>query len=269
MHVLYLLFFMSFGALAQTSPQIKVMPTPQSPEDYEHQFKGCPENSECDQVMGLQMERWKELLTKLKNDSISSAKKAQFIELFRSKYGLPVEFYTYQKSQQGFKPLLFSSSCKAHHPKEPDRKVLIGTSFVQSLSEKEAVIWRDQTKIEVPVGELLIPQPVTVYYPEGAKTYLLPLNDQPLFTKNKELYVLREDEDLFYMLKIDMNGEWRVVDLDFSQLSKLEEKRQYVKCPHEKIKSAPDIFGTEFCKSIANEDTKTLVITKMHQGCII
>lgn len=269
MHTLYLLFFLSFEVLAQAKPQIQVMPAPQTFEDYEHQFKGCPENSECDQVMGLQMSRWKELLTKLKNEKVPSAKKMQFLELFRSKYGIPVEFYTHQKSQKGFKPLLFNSPCKEHNPKEADKKIFRGTSFVQSLTEKEAVVWRDQARIEVPVGELFIPQTVSIYYPDGVKNYYLPLMEQPLFIKNKELHVLREDDDFFYMLKINPQGAWKVEDFNLSTLSEFEDKRQNVKCPVDKTKAPVGAFGIEYCKTIWDADLKQILTVKMHQGCVI
>ncbi len=269
MHTLYLLFFLSFEVLAQVKPQIQVMPAPQTFEDYEHQFKGCPENSECDQVMGLQMGRWKELVSKLKKDSMSNSKKVQFLELFRSKYGIPAEFYTHYKSQQGFKPFLFNSPCKEHNPKEADKKIYRGTAFLQSLSDKEAVIWRDQTRIEVPVGELFIPQTISIYFPDGVKKYQLPLMEQPLFIKNKDLYVLREDDDFFYMLKINPQGSWKIEDFDFSKLSEFEEKRQNITCPVDKTKASEDAFAIEFCKTIWDADLKQTLTVKMRQGCVI
>lgn len=268
MHASYLLFFISLSVFSQTSPQIQVIPNPKSLEDFEHQYKGCLENSECDQVMGLQLTRWNDLIKKLSSASVASNKSYQFLELYRSKYGIPVEFYTIQKSQQGLKPLFFNSPCKDHNPKEGE-KTLRGIAFIKSLSKKSAIAWRDQTQMEVPVGELIIPQPVIVYEDKTLTTYLLPLGDQPLFIKDKKLHLLKEDDGFFYALRISENGDWSVADIDFTRLSEWEDKRSEVTCPKDDKKLAPKEFGVEFCKNVWNEDLKKTVIVKMHQGCVI
>lgn len=268
MHVSYLLFFISLSVFSQTPHQIQVIPNPKSIEDFEHHYKGCLGNSECDQVMGLQLSRWKDLLAKLGNEKIDSLKKAQFLELFRIKYGIPVEFYTIQKSQQGFKPMLFDSHCKEHNPKGGP-KILRGTAFVKSLDKNRAIVWRDQAQIEVPVGELLTPQPVLVYGAVGPEMYHLPIGDQPLFIKNKNLYLIKEEDGFFYTLSVSQNGDWKIEDLDMAMLSQWEEKRSEVACPKDKVKISPKIFGVEFCKTVWDEDLKKTVVVKMHQGCII
>ena len=268
MRISYLLFFISLSGFSQNPTKIQVIPGPKSIEDYEHHFKGCQVNSECDQVMGLQLTRWKDLLAKIKEMKTPSSKKAQYLELFRNKYGIPVEFYTIQKSQLGFKPMLYDSSCREHNPKDRP-KTLIGTSFLKSLTKDKAILWRDQAQIEIPVGELLTPQPVFIYEGTEPQLYQLPIGDQPLFIKNKELYVLKEEDGFFYILKISPNGDWKIDDIDQSRLSEWEDKRSEVACPKDKTRLSPNIFGLEFCKTIWNEDTKKTVITKMHQGCFI
>lgn len=268
MRVSYLLFFISLSVFSQTTPQIQVIPNPKSLDDFDHQFKGCQENSECDQVMGLQLTRWKDLLTKVNDQKVEPAKKAQYIELFRAKYGIPVEFYTQQKSQLGFKPMLFDSHCKEHNPKTGP-KILKGTAFVKSLNKERAVVWRDQAQIEVPVGELFLPQTVSVYEGANVDTYLLPIGDQPLYIKNKDLHILREEDGFFYMLRISQNGDWKVENVQTSKLSEWEDKRAEVVCPKDKTKLDPGVFGIEFCKTVWNEDLKKAVVVKLHQGCII
>lgn len=268
MSIPFLLFFYSLSAFSQSPPQIQVIPNPKTVEDFEHQFKGCPENSECDQVMGLQLTRWKDLINKIKEDKITPVHKTKFLELFRSKYGIPVEFYTSQKSQQGFKPLLFDSQCKDHSQKGKE-KVLKGMSFLKSLSSQNAIVWRDQTQIEVPVGEILVPQPVIVYSDTKHVEFKLPLGDQPLYIQNKDLIVLKEEDGFFYALRVKQNGEWKIEYLDFTKLSEWEEKRSEVTCPKDKSKLAPKEFGVEFCKSIWDEDLKKNVVVKMHTGCPI
>ncbi len=265
MQITYFLIFLSLSAYAQKTPRIEVIPNPQSIEDFDHQFKGCPENSECDQVMGHMLDRWKNLINKLKAMP-ETTKTAPLIEAYRVKYGIPTEFYTNQKSQQGFKPALHSSSCKEHNPKTGE-KVLKGTAFVKGITLNDAIIWRDQSQIQLPLKENLHPQPVKVYFEKAAVTYHLSLNDQPLFIKDKELYILKDADDFYFMLKVSPTGDWKIIDMDFSSLSKWEDKRSNVDCPKDQDKANTAIFTYPFCKSVWDETEKKLVTVRMHQGC--
>ncbi len=268
MRLSYLLLLLSLKALGQASPKIEVIPPPKTLEDYDHQFKGCPENSECDQVMGHQLSRWNELIKKLKSPGMEEKEKVQFLELFRGKYGLPVEFYTIQKSQQGFKPLLFNSPCKEHNQKTGE-KILRGTAFLKGLTREKAFVWRDQTQIEVPVGELLTAQPLIVYR-DGVETrYDIPLGDQPLFIRKGDLYLLREADDLFYFLKVSALGAWKVELVDMERLSEWELKRTEVSCPKKEFLAPQKQFSVSFCKTVWDEDQKRVLTFRMHQGCVI
>lgn len=268
MKIANLIFFLSISAFANQKPKIELIPPPKTMEDYEHHFKGCLENSECDQVMGLQLTRWNDLVKKLRDDVEEPVKKFQLLELFRDKYGIPVEFYTLQKSQQGFKPLLFNSSCKSHNPNSGE-KILRGTSFLKSLSKDKAMVWRDQTQIEVPVGEIIVPQPVFVYRDKKVTQYQLPINDQPLFIRNGELYILREENDLFYFLSVSSSGDWKIQNIDMTRLSEWSEHRSETPCPKDSHRADVKYFEHEFCKFIWDEDLKNKVIVKMHKGCTI
>jgi hypothetical protein len=267
MRLTYLLIFLTLSAFAQNKPRIHVIPNPQSIEDFDHEFKGCPENSECDQIMGHMLSRWRQFITKLKEIS-DSGKTAQALEAFRAKYGIPVEFYTGQKSQQGFKPVLNSSPCKEHNPKTPNEKVLRGMAFIKSITNEQAIIWRDHAQIELPLKDNMTPQPVKVYFDSGTVTYQLPLNDQPLFINNRELYILREEDGFYYTLKVSENGAWKIVNLDMTELSKWEDKRNYVDCPKDPVKG-PEIFTNGFCKSVWDVNAKKVIPVKMNQGCLI
>ena len=268
MHVTYLMIFFSLCLFGQEKAKFEPIPTPKTIEDFEHQFKGCLENSECDQIMGLQLSRWKNLMSNLKEDGSEGSKKSEQIELFRIKNGIPVEFYTNERSQQGFKPLLFNSPCKNHNL-EKGHKVLRGISFIKSITQNKAVVWRDQTQIEVPVGEILIPQSVTVYFDNYKTIYKLPIDDQPILIKDKNLYILKEDHDVFYVLKISPEGEWKIVNMDISELSRWEEKKKDIECPGKNDSTIQGVFKLEICKSIWDEDQKKNVTIKMERGCSI
>lgn len=268
MKTAYLIFFISISAFATKRPKIELIPPPKTIEDYDHHFKGCLENSECDQVMGLQLSRWNELIKKLRDEVQESSKKSQFLDLFREKYGIPVEFYTNEKSKQSFKPLLYNSPCKTHNPPNGE-KVLKGTSFIKSLSKDKAIVWRDQAQIEVPIGEMLSLQPVFAYRDKKFIQYLLPLNDQPLFMRQGELYVLREEDDFFYFLSVSEKGEWKIQNIDMTRLSEWNDQRSEITCPKDSIQSDKKYYQNEFCKNIWDEDLKQKIIIKMHKGCTI
>lgn len=269
MSIHYFVFLVLLSpSLLKAAPEIKVIEGPKSLEDFEHEFKGCPANSECDQVMGHQMQNWQSMVKRLVNsESIPSSQKAAEVEEFRAKAGIPAEFYTNRKSQLGFRPFFFNSPCRDHNPKKEEDRVLRGTAFIKSITKDKAIVWRDQAQIEVPVGDLLTPQPVTVFTATGAENYYLPIDDQPLFIKDKSLHILKEDEGFFYVLKIDQKGEWKIVDVDLTRLSEWEDKREYVACPPEKEKKTPKQFGAVFCKKIWDEDNKKPVVVRMHAGC--
>ncbi len=269
MYVSYLLFFFSLAVWGEAGVTVKVLPEPKGPADYDHEIKGCPMNSQCDQVMGLQMDRFTQLVDRLKEQKVDGTKKAEALEAFRAKYGIPVEFYTTVRSQETFKPIFYNSSCKNHNSKDAREKILRGTAFVKAMDKDRAILWRDQAETEVKLGDLLHPQKVKVYLPQGEATYHLPLGDQPLFIKDKDLYVLKEEDSFFYVLKVGQAGDWRITHLDFTRLSDWENKRENVACPAEKVKAPAHPFETQFCKSVWNEDLKQTVVVKMQQGCAI
>ncbi|MFL5783288.1 MAG: hypothetical protein ACJ76H_01680 [Bacteriovoracaceae bacterium] len=269
MRTYYFFILLLFPVISGAQPVIKVMEEPRSLEDFEHQNKGCPANSECDPVMGHQMKNWTDLVKALRDDDKKpQLKKIEELEAFRAKAGIPAEFYTYKKSQQGFRPLYFNSPCKDHNPKKDDDRVLRGIAFIKSLTKEKAKVWRDQAEMEVPVGPLLIPQPITIYSGTTIAHYTLPIDEQPLFIKDKALYIVKEEEGFYYVLKVEQTGEWKIVDLDLTRLSEWEDKREYVPCPSDKEKKiTPKEFGVTFCKSVWDEDAKKTVVVKMHAGC--
>lgn len=266
MNTIYFILFLTSIALGEVPRRIQVIENPQTIEDFDHQNKGCPENSECDQVMGQMVLKWKETISNIQAKEMSETKKASELESFRSKYGIPTEFYTYERSQLGFKPLLHSSPCREHNPKDQKEKVFRGVSFIKSIENGKAIVWRDQTQIELPVNDLIVPQKVVLYFENNPKSYYLPIGDQPLYIQNQSLFVLKEEDGFYFMLKVSPDGEWKIVELDSSKLGEWESHRQNVSCPEDKsVKSK--IFNHDYCKSIWDLDKKKTVIMKLQSGC--
>jgi hypothetical protein len=267
MNIIYFIIFLFSVAMGQPSRRIQVIDNPQTAEDFDHLNKGCPENSECDQIMGQMLLKWKETINNLIKQETSESQKAKELEGFRSKFGIPTEFYTYERSQLGFKPILHSSPCKSHNPKDQKQKVYRGTSFIKSISHEKIIIWRDQTQIELPPNDLILPQKTIVYFESGPETYLLPLGDQPIYIQNKSLHILKEEDGFYFMLKISPQGEWKIVDLEPLKLNEWESHRQNVNCPKEETPSKTTVFENEFCKTVWDIDKKRTVVIKLQNGC--
>jgi hypothetical protein len=79
---------------------------------------------------------------------------------------------------------------------------------------------------------------------------------------------LREDEGLYYTLKVSENGDWKIVSIDMTQLSKWEDKRSEVTCPKDPEKGPPE-FNIQFCKTVWDVDAKKALPVKIRQGCLI
>ena len=264
MGLIYLLLIFSFSSFGQAIPQVNVLKNPESLEDFKHEIKGCPENSECDQIMGHMFTQWNKLIEKIRTDK--STKSMQLLEQYRKKYGIPVEFYTNHKTKNVFGPALYNSSCKHHNPKEGE-KIFRGISFMKGTTDKVAIIWRDQAQHEIPLEKNIFLQELKIYYPGSIITYRIPLLDQPLYVENKNIFILKEEDGFYYLLKITPQGQWNIIPINFSRLSYFENKKSEVKCPI--VEKASDIFETHFCKSVWDDTTKQNVIYRSEMGCVI
>lgn len=253
------------------SPDLEIHLLPQETKGFEsdHQNSGCPENSECDPVMGLQFKRWQNLLRNLQNKEKDAKKQAQFLQGFLDLYGVPAEFYTNLKSAQSFKPTYYNSPCREHNPKDkPQERILRGISFIKKSTPTSVTIWRDQTQLEVPVNEQMNLAPLTISGDDGEKTYLAPLDEEPLYLSKDGPVFLREDDGLFYGLQIKTSGEWRIAVLDFTNLSFFESKKKLVECGQkEKAPKLSGPFETAICKEIWDHSAKKNRLITLRRGC--
>jgi len=232
------------------------------PHEFIHQNLGCYENSECDPVMGHQLNRWTRLI---KDKNLEGKNKKAALSKHLKENGIPIEFYTIEKTNYFFKPMLFNSHCRNHNPKEGE-KTLRATAFMKSLNPEKAVIWRDQTQIEYQPDSQLVAQPIKVYFEESPKIFMASLDDQPLYIKNNKIYILKEYEEEFFLLEVSEDGKWEIVDLDFSKLSFYEDKKTHIACPSEQM-NRPKEFEVKFCRGIWDESQNKLIPVEMYQGC--
>lgn len=249
---------------------IHLLPQESSGLEGDHLNSGCPENSECDQVMGIQLKRWQNLLKNLQAREKDPKKQAAFIQGHLDLYGVPAEFYTHNKSAHSFKPLYYNSACAEHNPKgKPADKVLRGMSFIKGTKNKNALLWRDQASLEIPVNDQLDLAPLDIAYDDQLKTYLVPLEEEPLFISKDGPVFLREYDGFFYILLVKDSGEWKIGVMDFMTLSSFEEKKRAINCPQkEKAPKLTGPFNLILCKEIWDDAAKKTRPVYLRRGCI-
>lgn len=248
-------------------------------EDFEHQHKGCPENSDCSVKMGKQRTLWLELFKNVPKRSSKSAKsidKFTEIEKFRKAYGVPVSFHTTGAAQERFSPILFDSPCPQHNPKKGmGEKTIIATSFVQNTKNEQAHLTLLDTKHDIPFGELAYFDPLYIISTKPAATtlYWVPHGEKPLYVDGDSIVLLREHEDFYYGLKISKNGEWQVVEVKPGQ--GLDDKINEEECPKSneqlgKYKTTNEYkkyFLDQFCQSIHDISTKSQKTMAVFWSC--
>lgn len=257
----YLLLFFLFSSKIHAQTPIKILPEASSPHEFIHQNLGCLENSDCDQVMGHQLNIWSKVLKETGSPKEKTARLAKELK----ERGIPVEFYTVAKVKNFFKPMLFNSSCRQHNPKEGE-KIFRGTAFLKSLSASKAIIWRDQTQIEYRPDQQLMAQPIKAYFTDSPTTFLSALDDQPLFIKNNKLYFLKEYDEEFFLLEVSATGDWEIVEMDLTKLTYYEDKKTNIDCPKSQGENTA-AFEVRFCKGIWDETSAKLIPVEMYQGC--
>jgi len=270
--IIFLIFLLNHEVHAYYPNGTLLVPPPkdaESLEDFEHQFKGCPENSECDELMGKRLLLFKDLIQKMVDEEMPENKRALELEKFRAQYGVPVEFYTIQKSFKEFKPLLYNSPCPNHNPKKKtETQILVGKAFIKSTTGNKALVIRGQTQLDVPLGDLLSLQPLEVFYDKTALKYQVPIGDRPLFIKDKSLYLLKEEDNFFYFLKIAPTGEWSIEEVDATLISRYQDKISDATCPAPVLEKL-EVFKSEYCQNVWSEDLKQTVVFRVYRGCVL
>lgn len=234
-------------------------------EDFEHEHKGCPENSDCSINMGKQRSLWLDLLKTIQKKPNLSNNIAE-IEKFRKTHGVPVDFHSIQAAQERFSPILFDSPCPQHNPKKgAGEKVLIASVFVQNTKNNQAHLTVLDTKHDIPFGELAYLDPIYIISttPAATSLYWVPHGEKPLYIEGESIVLLREHEGFYYGLKISKAGDWQVVEVKPGQ--RLDEKIEEQACPKnneilEKYKTSPEYkkyFLDQFCQSIYDISTKS------------
>lgn len=242
-------------------------------EEIAHDNPGCPENSECDALMGMQMKTWKTLAASLKGTNKSYALTEKLLQDFTTKKGWPASFYVRPEIRTTLKPILFTSSCALHNSKEPTLKLMRAEAFIKDVKEGSATIVKGNTEYKLKIGETIFLQQVIIHRPDKSKQeYWLPLGEKPLFMEGSELYTLVESEDYFSYLKSSPDGSWNFSvtppDKANDSVSFYYEQSQEIPCTDE-AKAIPIPFGFQrtYCKSLPNMEGKSAGVIQYFWDC--
>lgn len=188
-------------------------------------FAGCEENALCDKEMGQHLLEWQALLKKLqtpesgaKGKAMSPTEIAREIEKFRASSGLPMEFYSRILAFKQFSPLLWDSPCKIHRHQDKNKQVYVAMSFLKNAQNNQAEIVHKGVLHFIPQGELFQLDPLFVYDPSAknkaasTQTFFVPHGEIPLVMDQGQLVLPREDEGIYYYLRISAAGKFKVAD---------------------------------------------------------
>lgn len=227
-------------------------------EDFEHENKGCPENSICDEQMGLHRKKWLNLLKKIDLQKMKEAKKVGLIENFRQKHGLPTHFYIQLEEAKQKRPIVWSSECKLHQ----QNKIYLGEAFVSKTNKNEATWHKGKEKKQY---ELLF-DPIIVYRGKKKLKFYAPKGETPLYLDGDELVFVREDEGVFYGLKISTQGKWTVISSKGHNNSRYIAGLEDTKCPSQ-TEFNKDIYQSQYCRKIWDKTKKEFQIIRFVWSC--
>lgn len=259
-----LIAWASHGAAVETP----AVTTPTSYEDFAHEHKGCPENSECDETLAKIFLRWKQSVERWSGE-LSRGQKENEMRQQLAKGGWPVEFYTRKAAQTGFNPALLGSPCAIHNPKDkPLERIWRGRAFIQGLRQGRVLVSRGDTEFEVEPGELLQLQPVYILNEKAPpQKFLLPLDERPVYLEKGRLVVMTETDDLYVLLDIGVDGPWGLRLPPPEGLTQYFEDRQEITCPQDIPPPITPWFNRAHCGKLLNKDTGKTVIAVYYWSC--
>ena len=160
------------------------------------------------------------------------------MDLFRKRHGIPIGFWSLGENREDI--IRFDSPCMQHKKG-------------QAVHLAEAMM-KDFKKLKKNKHYLLD----TAHLLENGriKTYLTPRGTIPLFLVREGLIFIQENGGHYYFLKVDLEGEMRIVDNKQS----FENSRK-ISCPtklinHFNRSKRQDFYRGYFCHALWNRDTK-------------
>lgn len=237
--ILFCTSIMAKNISEKHAKRLKSMKDNVSYSDLAHENPGCPENSKCNEEMGLKMQAYNYVFKNYKNPYPNLNK-------LKKKYGIPFKFYTKNLSDN---MISYTSKCRHHNPRKGEGDVTYEASmFLKELPQDGSL---GLVEIEGLTSKI---------------HFFIPIKDTPIFIKNKKLIIMREDSDnQSYYMTLNKNGSFRLSDISQRDLkiahSHLEPQRE---CPEGEVNTH---FLGHYCRKIYNFDLKKVETIRLDWAC--
>jgi hypothetical protein len=241
--------------------EIKKGKKPLSYELFAHPNLGCPENSLCSKEMGKHNKAWRDLLKSITARNFNEKKAVEEIEKFRSSNGIPVKLLVSENKKAIDFHILWDSDCKHHRGVN---KVYKSRSFISSTKDKSLQLHKKEMKNKSSDFISYELDKVIIHNGDNKQTYLVPHGETPMYSYGDSLYFMREDEGIYYGLKIKNDGDWKVVHIRHKN-NRYFAGQDETKCP-EKIKFSSK-FKNSYCKKIWDIKLKKFLIAQYPWSC--
>lgn len=259
--LIFILF--SLSGWAQTTPLPEKSPVSATvssgkkleviPYISEHGEDGCPSNSYCSAYAGNERKKWISFAEKL---NVPSRVRTERLEEFRKKSGLPLTAWVSADKQKEKDIISWDSRC-LHHQKEGN---------VHYHAEVMA-----QSLYQLKERKLVVDQAYTILKGNVVRTYLIPREEYPLYVDGDDLVFLREEEGLYYALRVSPSGLTEVIEQ--TSLGS-DDYPSEIKCPEalvnfskEKEKTRNLYVGSPFCKQVKNIRSKEFQVFLFNKSC--
>lgn len=181
-HLFIALLFTSFSLGAKEEFQ---------PYMIAHKTKGCPENSYCQPEQAKDQMKWKD------NMMAMSKNKIQDLNLLKESMGAPVDFYLATNSPNEEKTILWDSRCENHRKANP--KIYLARTFLKQLP------------IDTPTANAHIPF-LLIQKGKELLRFAYSKGDFPLYYENDAIFLNREEEGVYYAVKIFSSGKYQFLE---------------------------------------------------------
>jgi hypothetical protein len=201
-----------------------------------HEIEGCPINSICSLELGKQRLHWDKFIheLQLKGYSSSDKNKVKLLDDYRKKFGLPVGHYvlgSLLKKVAEHRPILWDSHCDYQKVDKDGSSLYLGESFVQQTTNNTIDFVQQGKYQSLSLQDWMMFTPALLIQKNfsSSKVFRIPNGDFPVMLSHGDMTFLRDEEGLYYYLKITDTGQWSVVPKP-----SVKNEFRLMECPSEK-----------------------------------
>lgn len=213
----------------------------------EHKTKGCPENSYCRSELAVEQMKWKDAIFGLSKNKINELNK------IKKQMGAPIDFYLASPAPEKEKHILWDSRCKNHKIANP--KIYDARSFLKKFPVNNPTANAYFHYILIEMNQKL-------------HRFTLSKKDFPLFFENGSIYLNREEDGVYYGVKIQSSGAYEILPPIQTKLVPNE-----IKCPNELVQKFketlknPYVYSSAICRKIWDRKKETFYLYITGDAC--